>query len=40
MQGVDAVAKGKQGSVDVSTLDHSDASVVSLGGSFRASEVN
>ena len=30
MEGVDTVAKGKQGSVDVSAFDHSNASIVSL----------
>jgi hypothetical protein len=30
MEGVDTVAKGKQGSVDISTFNHSDASIVSL----------
>ena len=40
MESVDTVAKSKQGSVDVRTFNHSYASIVSLRGSFRTSEVN
>ena len=40
MQGINTVTEGKQGPVDVCALYHSDSSVVSLRGSFRASQIN